>query len=158
MFREMKRKNQSLPYSECVELLKNETRGVLSVIGDNGYPYGMPMNHFYNEADGCIYFHCGRSGHREDSLKKDEKVSFCLFDNGVRGDGEWAFKVRSVIVFGKIDFITDEDTVTDITARLCLKFTNDLEYIKQEIDAHAHRTVLLRLVPEHISGKSVIEA
>ncbi|MBQ8315851.1 MAG: pyridoxamine 5'-phosphate oxidase family protein [Lachnospiraceae bacterium] len=59
MFRELLRKNKQLSDEECVELLKNETRGVLSVIGDEGYPYGMPMNHWYNEEDGAIYFHCG---------------------------------------------------------------------------------------------------
>ena len=57
MFRELVRKHKELPKDVCIEVLKNETRGVLSVLGDNDYPYGMPMNHFYNEADGKIYFH-----------------------------------------------------------------------------------------------------
>ena len=70
MFRELLRKNKQLSQEECVELLKNETRGVLSVIGDEGYPYGMPMNHWYNEDDGAIYFHCGNVGHRLDALRK----------------------------------------------------------------------------------------
>ena len=60
MFRELLRKKQKLTESECIDLLINEKRGVLSVCGDNGYPYGMPMNHFYNESDGCIYFHTGK--------------------------------------------------------------------------------------------------
>ena len=47
MFREMMRKKQALSLEECKEILKTETRGVLSVMGENGYPYGMPMNHFY---------------------------------------------------------------------------------------------------------------
>ena len=74
MFRELARKKQQLTKDECIELLKKEKRGVLSVIGDNGYPYGMPMNHFYNEADGKIYFHTGKKGHRTDALKENEKV------------------------------------------------------------------------------------
>ena len=56
MFREMLRKKQALSLEKCKEILKTETRGVLSVLGENGYPYGMPMNHFYNEGDGCLYF------------------------------------------------------------------------------------------------------
>ena len=63
MFREMLRKKQLLTQEECLAILKNEPRGVLSVLGDDGYPYGMPMNHFYCEADGKIYFHGGRKGH-----------------------------------------------------------------------------------------------
>lgn len=52
MFREMTRIRQQLAESECIEILKNEKRGVLSVLGDDGYPYGMPMNHYYCEEDG----------------------------------------------------------------------------------------------------------
>ena len=48
MFRELLRKNKEITRDECVDILTKETRGVLSVIGDEGYPYGMPMNHFYN--------------------------------------------------------------------------------------------------------------
>ena len=60
MFREMARRKQQISEAECVELLKNEKRGVLSVLGDDGYPYGMPINHFYDEEDGCLYFHSGK--------------------------------------------------------------------------------------------------
>jgi len=45
MFRDLRRKNKEIPLSECVELLNNEKRGILSVLGDEGYPYGMPMKH-----------------------------------------------------------------------------------------------------------------
>ena len=55
MFRELVRKNKQLSKEECIRLLTEETRGVLSVLGDDGYPYGMPMNHFYNPEDGKIY-------------------------------------------------------------------------------------------------------
>ena len=55
MFRAMARKKQELPEEECIEILKREPRGVLSVLGDNDYPYGMPMNHYYCEKEGKIY-------------------------------------------------------------------------------------------------------
>ena len=109
MFREMVRKNQQLSQQDCIELLKSETRGVLAVIGDEDYPYASPMNHFYNDDDGCIYFHCGPGGHRLDSLKKHSKVSFCTFDKGYRREGSWALNVRSVIVFGTIDILDQLD-------------------------------------------------
>ena len=61
MFRALARKKQQISREECIDLLTRETRGVLSVIGDGGYPYGMPMNHFYCPEDGKIYFHCGKT-------------------------------------------------------------------------------------------------
>lgn len=158
MFRPLKRKNKELSVDRCKSILKEEKRGVLSVIGDDGYPYGMPMNHYYCEDDGCIYFHCGTGGHRSDALRKCSKTSFCVYDGGYCNDGEWALNISSVIVFGRIEFISDADTVIDITSRLSRKFTSDEGYIRKEIELHAHRTVLLRLSPEHICGKLVCEA
>ena len=56
MFRKMRRFKQELSKEECIEVLKNEPRGVLSVLGDDCYPYGIPMNHWYNEKDGKSIF------------------------------------------------------------------------------------------------------
>ena len=67
MFRELTRKNKQLSMEDCVCVLNTQNRGILSVNGDDGYPYAMPMNHWYNEEDGKIYFHCGNVGHRLDA-------------------------------------------------------------------------------------------
>ncbi len=158
MFRELQRKNKQISMEECIEILKKETRGVLSVIGEDDYPYGMPMNHWYNEEDGIIYFHCGKSGHRLDALQKCNKVSFCVYDAGYREEGEWALKVKSVIVFGKMKIVNDMDQIVDITRKLSYKFTQDENYIQNEIDKYAAGTLLLQLTPEHICGKLVTES
>ena len=157
MFRELRRKNKALKEAECLKILKTERRGVLSVNGDEGYPYGMPMNHFYNEEDGCIYFHSGRGGHRNDSVLKNEKASFCVFDKGSETENDWALTFRSVIVFGKIEIIDDKSIVSDISRKLCYKFTNDEKYISEEIERFAAATILLKLTPLHITGKQIEE-
>ena len=158
MFRDLTRKNRQISAEDCISILSTEKRGVLSVNGDDGYPYGMPMNHFYNEADGCIYFHCGRVGHRLDALRRSDKVSFCVCEQGSRREGEWALDVRSVIVFGRVEILEDPDLITEITAALSRKFTQDEAYIENEIRQYAKATLLLRLVPEHICGKTVEES
>lgn len=158
MFRELTRKNKQITKEECVELLKTETRGVLSVLGDDDYPYGMPMNHFYNDEDGNIYFHCGKIGHRLDALRRHNKVSFCVYDHGYRNEGEWFLRVKSVIVFGRIEIIDDMETIIDISTELSHKFTRDEEYIQNEIKNSGAATLLLKLTPEHICGKLVNEA
>ncbi|MBQ9942204.1 MAG: pyridoxamine 5'-phosphate oxidase family protein [Christensenellaceae bacterium] len=158
MFREMIRKNKQLSQEDCIALLKEQTRGVLSVIGDMGYPYGTPMNHWYDERDGAIYFHCGNIGHRLEALKENDKVCFTLYDQGYRKEGDWAYTVKSVIVFGRMEIVDDMDAIVDITTRLSYKFINDEEMIKKEIAQSAHRTLLLKLIPEHMCGKLVHEA
>jgi len=158
MFRELARKNKQLDTTECLALLRNETRGTLSVHGEDGYPYGMPMNHYYHDADGCIYFHCGKSGHRLDALMKNNKVSFCVCENGHKEANSWALTVRSVIVFGKVEIIDNMDTIITITEKLSRKFTQDETYIQNEIQQYASGTLLLKVIPEHICGKVVVEA
>ena len=158
MFRELKRKNKEIGTEECLELLRRQTRGVLSVLGDGDYPYGMPMNHFYNDEDGALYFHCGKEGHRLDAIRKHDKVSFCVCEAGEREDGDWALRVRSVIVFGRIEIVEDRDAVVRIATELSHKFTRDEEYIRKEIESYASKTVLLKLTPAHICGKRVKES
>lgn len=158
MFRELTRKKKQITNEECIEILKNEKRGVLSVLGDEGYPYGMPMNHFYNEKDGNIYFHSGKEGHRPDAIKKCDKVSFCVYDKGYINEGEWALNIKSVIVFGRIEVVEDLDKIIDITRKLSYKFTNDTAYIENEIKLYADKTHLLKLTVEHMCGKLVAES
>lgn len=158
MFRKLNRQDKQISNTECVDILKNEKRGVLSVIGDNGYPYGAPMNHFYNEEDGCVYFHCGMGGHRFDSIRRCDKVSYCVYDKGHKSENAWAYKVKSVVVFGTIEIIDDKAVVVDIARKLSNKFTDDAQYIESEISKYAHETLILKINVEHMCGKAVLEA
>ena len=158
MFREMLRKKQQLTQEACIEILKKEPRGVLSVLGDDGYPYGMPMNHYYCEEDGKIYFHSGKNGHRVDAVKHCDKASFCVYDGGFRREGEWALNISSVIVFGRIELIEDQEKIYKIARLLSYKFTNDEEYIEREIQKSGPGTMMFALVPEHMTGKLVKES
>lgn len=74
IFRNMRRKNRQLSESECIEILENEPRGVLAVLGDYDYPYTVPMSHVY--VDGKIYFHGAQTGHKKDAVQKHDKVSY----------------------------------------------------------------------------------
>ena len=158
MFREVARKKQSLEMSRIVEILNGEKRGVLSVHGENGYPYGLPMNYWYNEENGYIYFHSGEKGHKIDAINSDNRVSFCVYDEGFRKDGEWALNISSVIVFGRMHTVEDSEKANQIYRSMSLKYTSDIEYIDSEIQKFAKDTVCYELQPEHITGKIVNES
>ena len=158
MFRELVRKKQQISQGECIEILKNEKRGVLSVHGDDGYPYGMPLNHYYCEEDGRLYFHSGMLGHQVDALRRNSKVSYCVYDGGYRKEGEWALNIRSVILFGRIEFIEDREKIYEISRKLSYKFTDDTEYIEKEIKGSEARTMVVCLTPEHMTGKTILES
>ena len=157
MFREIARAKQALSREECIEILRREKRGVLCVNGDDGYPYGLPINQFYNDEDGHIYFHGGRKGHRIDALRRDAKASFCVMDSGVQAEEGWWLKIRSVIVFGRVRFVEDHEKAMDISRRLSRKFTDDERYIEYEVAHSGPGTLVLELIPEHMTGKMVNE-
>ena len=158
MFRKMMRSKQQLTDEECIGILTSQLRGVLSVLGDDDYPYGMPINHYYCGEDGKIYFHGGKFGHKIDAMRRHNKASFCVYDEGFRKEGDWALNIRSVIVFGRIEFIEDREKTCEISRRLSRKFTDDEAYIDEEVERAGFRTLLFALVPEHMTGKLVNES
>ena len=158
MFRAVARKKQRLSAEKISEILINEKRGVLSVHSENGYPYGLPMNYWYNEENGYIYFHSGKKGHKVDAIAANNKVSFCVYDKGYQNSGEWALNINSVIVFGKIYPVENFDYSMEICRQLSLKYTDNTEYIETEIKNFGNATLCYELRPEHITGKTVNES
>ena len=158
MFRELTRKNRQISAEECVRVLQGELRGVLSVQGDDGYPYGVPMNFLYCEEDGSLFFHSGLNGHKVDAIRRNDKASFCVYDQGFRREGEWALNIRSVIAFGRIRILENGDAAMEKCRRLCRKFTEDDGYIETEIAGYGAETLFFELIPEYMTGKMVNEA
>lgn len=158
MFREMRRIKQQLPEARCVTLLKNARRAVLSVNGDDGYPYGVPINFHYDESNGKIYFHGAKAGHKFDALSRDPKVCLTIFDEGFRRNGEWAYNVHSVVVFGKVRMIQDQDEAIFRVRRMAERYYPSQEDIEREIEAAASRMQMFELEIEHMTGKLVNES
>ena len=158
MFRPMRRFKQQISQEECIRILCEEKRGVLSMIGENGYPYGIPLNHWYNPEDGKIYFHGAKTGHKIDALSKCDRVSYCVWDAGYRKEGEWALNVNSVIVFGRIRLVTDEEKTRMIGTHLYRKFSDDEKALQKELLNSLARVQCLELTIDHMTGKLVNES
>ena len=156
MFRNLTRKKQKLSTVECKEILKQEVRGVLAVNGDDGYPYALPINYYFEEESNRIYFHSGKVGHKLDAIAKSDKVSFCVYDKGYHKDGHWSLNIRSVIIFGRMQIV--DDWSDELMVNFCKRFTGDMEYIYSEIEKFKSNTAVLCLEIEHLTGKLVNEA
>lgn len=63
-----------------------------------------------------------------------------------------------LIVFGRMKVVDDRDKILEICTKLCLKFTDDKEYIEQEIKRSGSRVCCLALSVEHMTGKIVNES
>jgi len=156
MFREMRRIKQQLPKEECIAILSEAKSGVLALLGDDGYPYTVPLNYVY--VDGRIIFHCGKEGHKIDAIKNCEKASFCVIakDDIIKEKYTTAFK--SVIAFGKLSFVENEEQKYNLIAALSQKYRpgHHDEMNKEIFSAMNHLTIIVMEI-EHLSGKEGIE-
>ncbi|MBQ1482844.1 MAG: pyridoxamine 5'-phosphate oxidase family protein [Erysipelotrichaceae bacterium] len=157
MFRKLLRSRQALSREECLQILKKEKRGVLSVLGDDGYPYGMPINHYYDEEENKLYFHGGKRGHKIDALKAHDKASYCVYGDGFIENDNWYLCFKSVIVFGRVEFIEDKEKIAGLCRKLSYRFTQDESYIENELKNSLAGTLMFSLSIEDIQGKYVTE-
>ncbi|MGL4484496.1 MAG: pyridoxamine 5'-phosphate oxidase family protein [Anaerovoracaceae bacterium] len=157
MFREVSRdKRQIMPKDDCLEILEQSSAGVLSVLGDDDYPYGVPISYAYS--DGKLYFHCAVKGHKLDSIKKHSKVSFTIIETDDLKPAEFTTYYRSVIVFGKARIAEDIPEKKKALVLLLEKYCP--EHMKggmEEIDAKVNALSIIAIDVEHISGKEAIE-
>ena len=159
MFREMRRKKQQLTQQECYDILKSCTSGVLAVSGDKNYPYAVPLSYVFS--DGKIYFHCAKQGYKLDCIRKNNKVSFCVMDEGYTEGDDWALNIKSVITFGRIRFFSydeEPEKVREICIGISAKFTDDPNYADDEIAKVGKNVLCFEITPEHMTGKLVNEA
>lgn len=155
MFREMRRHKQQLSREECENILINEGRGILNLQGDDGYPYPVPINYYYE--DGKLYFHCASEGHKIDAINRDSKASFCVMDKGEPDEEGYFCYVNSVVAFGRIRILEDRNEVIDKVRKLAIKYYPDAASAEAEVEKDGHRVTCLALEIEHMSGKHVHE-
>lgn len=156
MFREMRRKRQLLSEEETVSIFRNGTSGVLALLGDEEYPYAIPLSYVYCE--GKIFFHSAGSGHKIDAVKKHEKASFCVIDSDYVVPEKYTTYFRSAIAFGKIRIIEEESEKRSAIEKLAAKYTPDDEEGRlKEIESAYRILCMLELDIEHMTGKKAVE-
>lgn len=156
MFREMRRKKQLLTEEDTIKILEKGTSGVLAVLGDDDYPYAVPLSYVY--CDSKIYFHAAKTGHKMDAIMKHDKASFCVIDEDNVVSEEYTTYFRSAIAFGKIRIIDNETEKRNAIEKLAAKYTPDNEEGRlKEIEAGYKILSMIELDIEHMTGKEAIE-
>ena len=157
MFREMRRNNQELSKEAAEAILSRGTSGVLSLLGDDGYPYGVPLSYVYR--DGKIYFHSAKAGHKIDAVQRNPKASFCVIDLDQVVPGEFTTYFRSVIAFGKVEILSEPEEIRRSLRLLADRYSSSEpeENIQKEMRDGLPRLYMLCLTIEHMTGKEAIE-
>ena len=155
MFREMRRNKQALTAEEIAEILKRNTSGVLAVNGDGGYPYAVPLSYVY--LDSKLYFHCAGTGHKLDSILRDDKVSFCVIDQDQVVGEEYTTYFRSVIAFGRARVLEGAEKLRPLV-ELCEKYyPGHLEQTRQKAEHALKNVSIVEVTIEHMTGKTAME-
>ena len=156
MMREMRRSGQKLSQEVCEDILREGTSGVLSLSGDDGYPYGVPLSYVY--ADGRLFFHSAKSGHKLDAIRNNNKVSFTVIAKDTIIPEEFTTYFRSVIVFGRARILEQDEEKRAAIEVLAEKYMPDLkEGRQQEIEKEFSRLCMIAVDIDAISGKEAIE-
>ena len=156
-FREMRRFKQQLSKEECFEILKSAPRGVIAMNGENGYPYAVTINQYFDETDGRIYFHGALQGLKVDLLGKDNKVCFTTTDKGRIEEGDWANTFKSVVCLGRVEEVNDKEKIYYQLRRLAEGFYPSPESIEKEIESAGSRVKMYVITIDHMTGKLVHE-
>lgn len=154
MFRPMRRIAQQLPDAEARAILDRGQTGILSLIGDDGYPYGVPVN--YVRIGDSIYIHCAAKGHKIDAARNCAKASFCVVDADDVDQPEYATDYRSAIAFGQITVITEDDgemtrALIDFADKYCPDMGHEANVARVALELPG--VALLRLDMEHLTAK-----
>ena len=156
-FRAMRRKRQQLSEKENISILQKATAGTLALLGDNGYPYAVPISYVYAD-DGKLYFHSALSGHKIDAIRNCDKASFCVIDKDDVQPKKYTTYFRSVIAFGRIHIIEDAQEKLETARLLGDRYNpNQEEALQKELEKGLSRMVMIRFDIEHLTGKEAIE-
>ena len=155
-FREMRRKRQQLTEEESIAILQKATAGTLALLGDDDYPYAVPISYVYH--DGKLYFHSALTGHKVDAIRKCDRASFCVIDQDAVQPQKYTTFYRSVIAFGRIHIIEDAQEKLDTARMLGNRYNpNQEEALQKEIENGLSRMLMIRFDIEHLTGKEAIE-
>lgn len=157
MFRPMRRTSRAIPEQAAKQLLQQSRRGVLAVNGDDGYPFAIPVNYFYDPAQGKIYFHGAKAGQKVDALQRSDKVCFTVYGNEHLEPGDWAPYVQSTVVFGRCRLIADPAFTEEKVRELAMKYYPSKEEVEAEIAKAIRAVQLYEITIEHLTGKQVQE-
>ena len=156
----MRRKKQELPREEAVGILRRATSGVLTLQGEGGYPYAVPLSFAVEDAPAGlrVYFHCAPEGYKLECVARSEKASFCVIGADDVVPEKFTTYFRSAVAFGRVRVVDDGGERMHALKLLADKYAPGLdEGFEREVGELSCRTCVLRLDVEALTGKEAIE-
>ena len=154
MFKGLVRDKYKLSEECAYAILERTEYGVLSTLSNNGYCYGVPVNHVVHKNN--IYFHCAMNdGLKIENVQSHNKVSYTVVDNVQLLPSKMDTRYESVIVFGKASIVEEVEEKKLALNLLVKRFSPELWKEKMPcVENGPARTNIVRINIEHIVGKS----
>ena len=150
---EVRRRDRLLDEARALELLRTAEYAVLSMIDEEGKPYGIPINHIWDEGE-HIYIHCAPQGKKLRALRAHNEVSLCIIGRVHLLPSKFTTEYESVILRGRaqLDLPAEErmHALHLLLEKLC---PEDMELGKQYVEKSFHRTEIIRIDISELSGK-----
>jgi nitroimidazol reductase NimA-like FMN-containing flavoprotein (pyridoxamine 5'-phosphate oxidase superfamily) len=149
----MRRSDRETSREEALDILAKAEYGVLSTVGSDGSPYGVPLSFVVIGED--IYFHGAATGHKLDNIAHESRVSFCAAEEAEAFYyGDFSTTFESAIVFGKAVLVEDPAEKEKALTALCVRYVPEHADKAAEAAAKAiDHTAIIKLSIEHITGK-----
>lgn len=156
-FRPLRRADRGISYEAAEKILHENETGFLGVTGDNGYPYVVALDYYYDAPSKAIYFHSAVEGHKLDAIKADNRVCFKVVGEATVLPDALSIAFDSAVVFGKAHFLLGSEKRRALQ-KLFDKYILDKGSITAEegiayIEEHIAQTAVVRIDVEHLSGK-----
>ncbi len=155
VFPDIRRKDRVLQDDLAMALLERGEYGFLAMNAVNGYGYGIPIS--YVLSGKSIYFHCAPVGFKLENIRQNNHVSFCVVGQTHVIPEQFTTAYESVLVFGRIVYDLPEEECHQALNLLVIKYSpHHVDISKKFIQKSFHRTNILRLDIDHLSGKHKI--
>ncbi len=148
----VRRKDREIGRIEAIKILETAEYGVLSTVGSDGQPYGMPLSYVYK--GDALYFHCAIAGHKLDNIAHNSNVSFCAVGRTKVLPDSFGTEYESTVIFGnavEIQGAERDSALVWLLEKYCADYvTEGLKYIELKDKA----TKVIKMVIRHMSGKA----
>lgn len=148
----MRRTDRRLDDTEAREILARGAHGVLSTVGPDGAPYGVPLS--YCVRDGAIYVHCAREGRKLDHLAREPRVSFCVVGATRVLPEEFGTLYESAVVEGTAREAIGDEKQAALEGLLAKYSPDHVDEGLRYIDALRDETRVFRIDVASLSGKA----
>ena len=149
----LRRQDRAISEQDAIALLDAADYGILSTVGEDGVPYGVPLHFFRDGA--TLILHCAPEGRKLDNLRQNNRVSFCVVGKAEVLPEKFTTRYESVIVSGSAKRVEDTEQKNVLLQKLCEKYApNHLDATAKMIAGHLDRTTVIVVEMETITGKA----